>query len=158
MYRATKSVSSKQKEGHRDSVWSVSWISQSRLAGSVDENAKVWTIADDGQGDLELEHTLSGHLLGIVSTAATRRGGRDVLLATVRLWNLEDGEPSGSSMRGPSRRTRWRCRPMAVDCAGRSVGRRQRGTCRRATKAWRSKAGLKALPCRSPSRPTAPQS
>ncbi|KAM8977522.1 superkiller complex protein 8 [Pelodytes ibericus] len=105
--RLQYSILFKQEQAHDDAIWSVGWGknvndgSEMVISGSLDDLVKVWKWADER---LELQWTLEGHQLGVVSVDVSPSGNilaSSSLDAHIRLWDLESGKQIRSIDAGP---------------------------------------------------------
>uniref|UniRef100_A0A803YED5 Superkiller complex protein 8 n=2 Tax=Neognathae TaxID=8825 RepID=A0A803YED5_MELGA len=92
---------------HDDAIWSVAWGknkkdgSETVISGSLDDLVKVWKWNDE---KLDLQWTLEGHQLGVVSVDISHTGSiaaSSSLDAHIRLWDLETGKQIKSIDAGP---------------------------------------------------------
>ncbi|NXA89204.1 WDR61 protein, partial [Melanocharis versteri] len=97
----------KQEQAHDDAIWSVAWGknkndgSETVISGSLDDLVKVWKWNDE---KLDLQWTLEGHQLGVVSVDISHTGAiaaSSSLDAHIRLWDLETGKQIKSIDAGP---------------------------------------------------------
>ncbi|XP_075569872.1 superkiller complex protein 8 isoform X1 [Pelecanus crispus] len=97
----------KQEQAHDDAIWSVAWGknkkdgSETVISGSLDDLVKVWKWNDE---KLDLQWTLEGHQLGVVSVDISHTGSiaaSSSLDAHIRLWDLETGKQIKSIDAGP---------------------------------------------------------
>ena len=96
MYRVLKRIDA----AHDDGIWTVAWTSSNKiLSGSVDEAASIWS----GE-DLEVQSTLRGHRLGVVSVTANSAGTMayaSSIDSVIRFWDIESGTAAGMIEAGP---------------------------------------------------------
>ncbi|EMP27744.1 WD repeat-containing protein 61 [Chelonia mydas] len=104
------SILFKQEQAHDDAIWSVAWGKNKRdgsetvISGSLDDLVKVWKWTDE---KLDLQWTLEGHQLGVVSVDISHTGtiaASSSLDAHIRLWDLETGKQIKSIDAGPGPR------------------------------------------------------
>ena len=91
---------------HEDGVWSLAWaapqgaggaggVAATLLSGSVDETVKAWRV-DSGEGGdaLAAVEEYTGHVLGVVSVAASASGlaATSSLDSVIRVWDLASGQ------------------------------------------------------------------
>ncbi|XP_017695794.1 PREDICTED: WD repeat-containing protein 61-like [Lepidothrix coronata] len=97
----------KQEQAHDDAIWSVAWGknkndgSETVISGSLDDLVKVWKWNDE---KLDLQWTLEGHQLGVVSVDISHTGtiaASSSLDAHIRLWDLDTGKQVKSIDAGP---------------------------------------------------------
>uniref|UniRef100_A0A8C5MD22 Superkiller complex protein 8 n=1 Tax=Leptobrachium leishanense TaxID=445787 RepID=A0A8C5MD22_9ANUR len=97
----------KQEQAHDDAIWSVGWGKNANdgselvISGSLDDLVKVWKWADER---LELQWSLEGHQLGVVSVDVSASGNilaSSSLDAHIRLWDLDSGKQIRSIDAGP---------------------------------------------------------
>ncbi|KAJ7406525.1 WDR61 isoform 12 [Pitangus sulphuratus] len=97
----------KQEQAHDDAIWSVAWGknkndgSETVISGSLDDLVKVWKWNDE---KLDLQWTLEGHQLGVVSVDISHTGSiaaSSSLDAHIRLWDLDTGKQVKSIDAGP---------------------------------------------------------
>ena len=89
-----------QAGAHADGVWSLAWAvppgggAPTLLSGSVDETVKAWRVAGDGGDGLAAVEEYTGHVLGVVSVAASAGGlaATSSLDSVIRVWNLATGQ------------------------------------------------------------------
>ena len=110
------------KDAHADAIWSCAWgqlqlddvsndddaeetepvIVDCIVTSSVDDLIKVWYLEKDGR--LELQKTLTGHSLGVISVALNSDSticASSSLDSVLILWNLKAGTKIKSVMVGP---------------------------------------------------------
>ncbi|ROL52810.1 WD repeat-containing protein 61, partial [Anabarilius grahami] len=101
------SILFKQEHAHEDAIWTAAWGrsekdgSETIVTGSLDDLVKVWKWSDE---KLELQWTLEGHQLGVVSVDISQNGAiaaSSSLDAHIRLWDLETGKQIKSMDAGP---------------------------------------------------------
>nr|DBA32930.1 TPA: hypothetical protein GDO54_000676 [Pyxicephalus adspersus] len=101
------SILCKQEQAHRDAIWSVAWGkntndgSETVVSGSLDDLVKVWKWNGE---NLDLQWTLEGHQLGVVSVDVSHTGNiaaSSSLDAHIRLWDLDSGKQMRSIDAGP---------------------------------------------------------
>uniref|UniRef100_A0A3B4VNV6 Superkiller complex protein 8 n=1 Tax=Seriola dumerili TaxID=41447 RepID=A0A3B4VNV6_SERDU len=101
------SILFKQEHAHDDAIWTAAWGkseadgSETIVTGSLDDMVKVWKWSDE---KLELQWTLEGHQLGVVSVDISHNGAiaaSSSLDAHIRLWDLESGKQIKSMDAGP---------------------------------------------------------
>uniref|UniRef100_A0A3B3SPN3 Superkiller complex protein 8 n=1 Tax=Paramormyrops kingsleyae TaxID=1676925 RepID=A0A3B3SPN3_9TELE len=101
------SILFKQEHAHDDAIWSTAWMkskmdnSETIVTGSLDDMVKVWKWSDE---KLELQWTLEGHQLGVVSVDISQNGAiaaSSSLDAHIRLWELDTGKQIKSMDAGP---------------------------------------------------------
>uniref|UniRef100_A0A1A8C984 Superkiller complex protein 8 n=1 Tax=Nothobranchius kadleci TaxID=1051664 RepID=A0A1A8C984_NOTKA len=101
------SILFKQEHAHDDAIWTAAWGkseadgSETIITGSLDDMVKVWKWSDE---KLELQWTLEGHQLGVVSVDISQNGAiaaSSSLDAHIRLWDLESGKQVKSMDAGP---------------------------------------------------------
>ena len=89
-----------QKGAHADGVWSLAWSAPPSggepllLSGSVDETVKAWRVDADGGVGLAAVEEYTGHVLGVVSVAASATGlaATSSLDSVIRVWDLATGQ------------------------------------------------------------------
>ncbi|KAI4826052.1 hypothetical protein KUCAC02_021707 [Chaenocephalus aceratus] len=101
------SILFKQEHAHDDAIWTAAWGkseadgSDTIVTGSLDDMVKVWKWGDE---KLELQWSLEGHQLGVVSVDISHNGAiaaSSSLDAHIRLWDLESGKQIKSMDAGP---------------------------------------------------------
>ncbi|KAA8590294.1 hypothetical protein FQN60_014228 [Etheostoma spectabile] len=101
------SILFKQEHAHDDAIWTAAWGkseadgTETIVTGSLDDMVKVWKWSDE---KLELQWTLEGHQLGVVSVDISHNGAiaaSSSLDAHIRLWDLEAGKQIKSMDAGP---------------------------------------------------------
>lgn len=89
-----------KKDAHEDGVWSLAWTPPSAsgdstlLSGSVDETVKAWRVDGDSADGLAAVEEYTGHILGVVSVAASSSGlaATSSLDSVIRVWDLASGQ------------------------------------------------------------------
>jgi WD repeat-containing protein 61 len=89
-----------QKDAHDEGVWSIAWAvppaggQELLLTGSVDETVKAWRVDVEGATGLAAVEEYTGHVLGVVSVAASATGlaATSSLDSVIRVWDLATGQ------------------------------------------------------------------
>ena len=89
-----------KKDAHEDGVWSLAWTppaaggESTLLSGSVDETVKAWRVDGDSADGLAAVEEYTGHILGVVSVAASASGlaATSSLDSVIRVWDLASGQ------------------------------------------------------------------
>ncbi|MBN3283247.1 WDR61 protein, partial [Polyodon spathula] len=101
------SILFKQEHAHDDAIWTAAWGRSEKdgtdtiVTGSLDDSVKVWKWTDE---KLELQWSLEGHQLGVVSVDISHNGAiaaSSSLDAHIRLWDLDSGKQIKSMDAGP---------------------------------------------------------
>jgi len=88
------SVLEKLDNAHEDSIWSACWAKEPDLlvTGSVDESVKAWkAVGSDDSTKLQVQHTFTGHTLGVVSVVVNSAGtlaASSSLDSQIRVWDI----------------------------------------------------------------------
>ncbi|TPX46045.1 hypothetical protein SeLEV6574_g03463 [Synchytrium endobioticum] len=78
---------------HEDGIWAVAWSKSNKIVtASVDDTLKIWN-----GDDILPTHTLTGHILGVISVDVNAAGTH----GQIRIWDLQTGATTRKIDAGP---------------------------------------------------------